>query len=71
MTMNVEKRIETLEKQVRLYRRVGLLAVCLMAGALIAGAVKPVPKIVEAEKFVLRDAEGKMRGLCETAEGRT
>ena len=60
--MDVEKRIETLEKQVRLYRRVGALAVCLMAGALIVGAVKPAPKVVTAEKFVLRDVLGKRRG---------
>ena len=63
--MDIEKRFESLEKKLRLHRRLGLAAACLIAVAIVIGAAGPVPKVIEAEKFILKDASGKMRGEWE------
>jgi hypothetical protein len=75
MPMDLEKRMEELEKslqrnkwtmdhlqkRVRLYQRVGLAVSCVVT-VLAMLVVWPGAKVIEAEKFVLRDAEGKIRG---------
>jgi hypothetical protein len=67
--MDLEKRIASIEKQVRLYKRLGLLAVVVMAGSLIAGAAAPTSKVIESEKFVLKDGKGELHGVWNVAKG--
>jgi hypothetical protein len=75
--MDIETRIESLEDDIRrqkddlirqekkllFHKRLWMGAACLLAGALVLGATKPVPKVIVAEKFVLRDAKGTEKGL--------
>ena len=50
-----------------------LTALCVLLGAALAllvllGAGAPAPRVIEATRFVLRDASGKMRGELTTDE---
>jgi hypothetical protein len=71
--MDIETRIESLENDIRrqkddlrLHRRLWMGAACLLAGALVLGATRPVPKeivakTIVAENFVVIDPSGKPR----------
>jgi hypothetical protein len=68
--MDIEARFEALENKIicqenklRLHKRLGLAAACALAVVIAIGAVKPIPKVIEAEKFVLRDAKGAEKDL--------
>ena len=43
--MDIDARIETLEKSLRLHKRLGILAALAVAGALAFGAAAPIPPI--------------------------
>ena len=53
-------RVERLERAQRLWRRVAAGAVLGLAAVALMGQ-KPAPRIVEAERFILRDAAGRVR----------
>jgi hypothetical protein len=56
----VTRRLERLERAQRWWRRVAAGAV-LGLGAVALMGQKPAPRVVEAERFVLRDAAGRIR----------
>ncbi len=60
METSVLERLETLEKQNRRLKRAGLVVMVLAGATLRIGQAKPQWK-VEAERFVLMDANGKVR----------
>jgi hypothetical protein len=53
-------RLERLERAQRRWRRVAAGAVVGLAAVALMGQ-KPLPRIVEAERFILRDAAGRVR----------
>jgi len=62
METSVLERLETLEKQNRRLKRAGLVVMVLAGATLLIGQAKPqVQWKVEAERFVLMDANGKLR----------
>jgi hypothetical protein len=69
--LTLEERVERLESHTRCLdrqsRRLKALAVALVAtfAAVVCMGQVGVPKVVEAEKFVLRDADGKQRAVLE------
>lgn len=60
METSVHERLEKLEKQNRRLKRAGLVVMVLAGATLLIGQAKPQWK-VEAERFVLMDANGKVR----------
>ncbi len=73
--MDIETRIELLEDDIRrqkddlirqekkllFHKRLWMGASCLLAGAIALGAVRPVPKEIVAERFMVKDASGNPR----------
>jgi hypothetical protein len=55
-------RLNRLEKQNRRLQRAGVLGLLGAGIVLLSGQVAPSNRIIEAQKFVLTDAEGKSRG---------
>ena len=65
----VLERLEKLEKQNRWLRRVGAMFLILAASVLLMGQAAP-KRTVEANEFILKDANGKKRArLFTTAHG--
>src|ERR1700686_35806 len=69
MQTTLEERVERLELENRWLKRIwvgtALLIACCFAVAVTSGVraqTKAAPRIVEAEKFVLKDAQGHVRG---------
>jgi hypothetical protein len=58
---SLSERLERLEKENRALKRFGIGVLSLLAAALVMGQARP-ERTVEAEKFVLKDASGRMRG---------
>ena len=76
--MDTETRLQALEdkihrqdKKLRLHKRLGLIAAALLVGAAAFAATRPVAEVIEARKFVLRDAKGNMRGAWGTPGDKT
>jgi hypothetical protein len=61
METSVLERLEKLEKQNRRIKRAGLAVMVFIGAALLSGQAS-VPWKIEAERFVLRDSTGKVRG---------
>jgi hypothetical protein len=59
--MTTEQRLARLERENRWMRRLGAVAVAVAAAVFLVGQGKDKPRVVEAQKFVLRDSEGKSR----------
>jgi hypothetical protein len=62
----LERHNARLQRENRLLRGAAVLAVAALAAAVCVGQVA-VPKQVEAQKFVLRDADGKQRAVLAVA----
>jgi hypothetical protein len=58
--LTMEERVERLERAQRRWRRLAAGALIGLAGVLLMGQ-KPAPRTVEAERFLLRDAAGRVR----------
>ena len=58
--LTLARRVERLERAQRRWRRLATLSVLGMVALALMGQ-KPAPRIVEAERFVLRDAAGRVR----------
>ena len=56
--MDLEQRLARLERANLRMKRIGALVLLLAAVVLLSGQAKGKPRIVEAEKFVLRNDEG-------------
>ena len=55
-------RLEKVERSNRRLRGVLALCICCTFVAVLLGAASPVPNVVEAQKFILRDDAGNERG---------
>ena len=64
---DVLKRLERLERQNRRLKQIGASALAVIAALVLMGQA-PATRIVEANAFVLKDAEGKMRGRLSMTE---
>jgi hypothetical protein len=60
----LESHTRRLERQNRRLKALGVLVTAVFAAAVSMGQLG-VPKVVDAEKFVLRDADGKQRAVLE------
>ena len=65
MDQAVSHRLDRLERENRFFKAVGLVALAVIAAVVLMGqgTGSKVAKVIEAEKFVLRDGNGKERGL--------
>ena len=62
----VMNRLERLEKQNRRFKQMGALALILISSVLLMGQAAP-KNIVEADEFILRDANGNTRANLDVA----
>lgn len=61
------RRLDRVERENRRLKRAGVVALAVIAAVVLMGqAIGNVAKVVEAEKFVLRDADGKGRARLES-----
>jgi len=63
-------RLDRLEKENRCLKRIGALVVVGIAAVVLMGQAKPskVPKVIEAEKLILRDEAGRIRATLDGSE---
>ena len=59
----VVERLETVERQNRRMKRVGLIAIGLVGAVFVMGQAEPKSRVVEAEQFIVRDSRGQKRAL--------
>ncbi len=69
----VVQRLDRVERENRRLKKAGVAILAGIAGVVLMGQAKPstVAKVVEAEKFVLRDTAGKIRGELKVDGGST
>lgn len=67
----LQQRLAKLEKQNRTFRRTAIALLVAVGAVLLMGQAAPKHRVIEAEKFVLTDAAGRMRANLSTNEGRT
>ncbi len=62
---NLLRRLDRLERQNRRFKLAGSLMLIGFAALVLMGQAKPsnVAKVIEAEKFILRNTDGKTRGV--------
>jgi hypothetical protein len=60
------ERIGELEAQNRRLRRGGIAVLALLSAVILMGQAAPSPRVVEAQRFVLKDREGNVRGWMGT-----
>ena len=60
-------RLDRLERENRRLKRIGALVVVVISGVFMMGQALPKNRIVEAEKFVLKDTGGKVRAILGAA----
>jgi hypothetical protein len=58
--LTLARRVERLERAQRRWRRLAMASALGLAAVGVMGQ-KPAPRIVEAERFILRDAAGRVR----------
>jgi hypothetical protein len=63
------ERLDRLERELRWWRRGGVAACLALAVLVTMGQVIPGAKVLEAEKFVLKDPKGKVRAVLGNAYG--
>jgi hypothetical protein len=59
--MDIDARVEALEKNLRRQRWLSLTSACLALAVLAAWSLWPAPKTIVAERFNIRDSSGKLR----------
>jgi len=62
---NIVHRLDRLERENRRLKRIGALVLVGIAAVVLMGQAKPskVPKVIEAQEFVLKDSNGGVRGV--------
>jgi hypothetical protein len=60
--MTLEQRVEKLERQNRWLKRGGVAGAAFIAAVMLMGQGKEKPRVVEAERFVLKNDKGKTQG---------
>ena len=58
----IEERLSILEEQNRRLKKGGIIVLIALFSVILMGQAKPSPRSIEAEKFVLKDAHGNVRG---------
>ena len=58
----VVRRLDRVERENRRMKQAGAVALAVIGAVVLMGQATKVPKWVEAEKFIIRDANGKLRG---------
>ena len=62
----VLERISKLEKQNQRLKKLNTAIVMFLSAILLMGQAAPSPKVLEAQRFVLKDSEGNVRGWMGT-----
>jgi hypothetical protein len=62
----VLERLIRLEKQNRRLKWMSVTALAAVSAIFLTGQTTPTPRTVEAQKFVLKDAQGNVRGWMST-----
>jgi len=62
-SIDLEQRLERLERQNRLFTRAATVAALAVVAVVVMGQAAPRPSTVEAQKFVLKDKSGKIRAV--------
>jgi len=62
------KRLDHLEQRNRRLTKGGICFFVFFLGIFLLGALSPDPRIIEAEKFILKDASGKQRAVLQVTE---
>ncbi len=65
------RRLDRVERENRWLKRAGLVALAVIAAVVLVGQAMPKSRIVEAAKFVLTDANGKVRAVLGQESGGT
>jgi hypothetical protein len=67
----VTQRLDRVERENRLLKRIGAVTVAFVAAVILMGQATPskVAKVVEAENFVLRDSSGTARAVLNVSGG--
>ena len=68
--MSIEERLERLERQNKWMRRIGLLCIAVTAAVLLLGQAKPT-RVLAAERFEVRDKQGRLRAELAMFEDNT
>ena len=63
-------RVERLERENLLFKRLGVTALVLLGAALAIGQAGP-PRTVEAESFLLKDVDGNVKAKLDSKDGTT
>ena len=66
----IMERLEKVEKQNRRLKQAGATVLTLCAAFVLMGQTSPKSRTVEAEEFIVRDANGEMQMVLNTVEGR-
>jgi len=68
---NMLQRLDRLERENHRLKRIGALVVVVIAAVVLMGQARPskVAKVIEAEKFVLRDTSGQVGAILFTLYG--
>lgn len=64
----LEERIDDLERQNRRMKLAGVAVVLIAAASLLMGWVSPQSKVLEGEKLLIQDAEGRVGACLEASE---
>lgn len=67
--MQIEQRVEALEREARRWKRLSAAALALAAFALLVGPLRAGSETIEAGGFVVRDASGLVRATLGTKGG--
>lgn len=62
----IRERIAELELQNRRFRRGGMAILVVLSAVILMGQVAPPARVVEAQRFVIKDKDGKERGSFAT-----
>src|SRR5258707_1946051 len=62
----IRERIRKLEVQNQRLRRVLIAIMALVSFVILLGQAAPTPRVLEAQRFVLKDSEGNVRGWMGT-----
>ena len=60
--MNLEERVNRLERQNRRLKMAGLIALLALLSVVLMGQAETVPDVIKAKNFVLLDDKGTVRG---------
>lgn len=58
----IVRRLGKLEVENRRLKRAGVTVLAALSAVVLMGQAAPSPRVVEAQRFVLKDADGKVRG---------